>query len=150
MKAVVQRVSHAHVDIDGVTVGAIEKGFLVLLGVWSGDSEEDCRQLAEKVGNLRVFEDENGKLNKALADVQGAVLVVPNFTIAGDCRKGNRPSFIKAERPERAVPLVELFKQTLAERGIPVQSGVFGADMQVSLVNDGPITLIVEKGDNSF
>ena len=82
--------------------------------------------------------------------MQGAVLVVPNFTIAGDCRKGNRPSFIKAERPERAVPLFELFKQTLAERGIPVQSGVFGADMQVSLVNDGPITLIVEKGDNSF
>ena len=150
MKAVVQRVSHAHVDIDGVTVGAIEKGFLVLLGVWSGDSEEGCRQLAEKVGNLRVFEDENGKLNKALADVQGAGLVVPNFTIAGDCRKGNRPSFIKAERPERAVPLFELFKQTLAERGIPVQSGVFGADMKVSLVNDGPITLIVEKGDNSF
>ena len=107
-------------------------------------------ELAEKVGNLRVFEDENGKLNKALSEVGGAVLVVPNFTIAGDCRKGNRPSFIKAERPERAIPLFELFKQTLKDRGIPVQSGVFGADMKVSLLNDGPITLIVEKGDNSF
>ena len=150
MKAVVQRVANASVTIDGATVGAIEKGFLVLLGVWSGDSEEDCRQLAEKVGNLRVFEDENGKLNKALSEVGGAVLVVPNFTIAGDCRKGNRPALINAERPERAIPLFQLFKQTLKDRGIPVQSGVFGADMKVSLLNDGPITLIVEKGDNSF
>jgi len=150
MKAVVQRVSEAAVRIDGETVGAIEKGFLVLLGVWSGDSEEDCRWLADKVAQLRVFEDENGKLNKALADVGGSVLVVPNFTIAGDCRKGNRPSFIRAERPERAVPLFELFKETLKGRGLQVESGVFGADMKVSLVNDGPITLIVEKGDNSF
>ena len=150
MKAVVQRVSQAEVAIDGVTVGAIGRGFLVLLGVWSGDSDENCRQLAEKISNLRVFEDEAGKLNKSLKDIGGNLLVVPNFTIAGDCRKGNRPSFIKAERPERATYLFELFKDTLRGLGFPVESGVFGADMKVSLINDGPITLIVEKGDNSF
>ena len=150
MRALIQRVTSASVSTEGEKSRSIEQGFCILLGVGPEDTEEVAEKLWAKILKLRIFEDENGKLNKALADVQGAVLVVPNFTIAGDCRKGNRPSFIKAERPERAVPLFELFKQTLAERGIPVQSGVFGADMQVSLVNDGPITLIVEKGDNSF
>jgi len=149
MKAVVQRVSSACVTVDGVCIGQIALGFLVLLGVWQGDTEEDCRWLAEKVASLRVFDDSEGKLNLALADVGGEVLVVPNFTIAGDCRKGARPAFIRAERPERAIPLFELFKQTLREKGLRVESGEFGAYMQVSLTNDGPITLIVEKGENA-
>ncbi len=150
MKAVVQRVSRAVCRIDGEVSGEIERGFLVLLGVWQGDTEEDCIKLAEKIAGLRIFEDEGGKMNLSLSQVEGGVLVVPNFTIAGNSEKGNRPSFIAAERPECAIPLFELFKKTIADKGIPVASGVFGADMKVELVNDGPVTLIVEKGENSF
>ncbi|HWQ52001.1 MAG TPA: D-aminoacyl-tRNA deacylase [Terriglobales bacterium] len=150
MKAVVQRVSRAVCRIDGEVAGEVGRGFLVLLGVWAGDTDEDCRWVADKVAGLRVFEDEAGKLNLALSDVGGGVLVVPNFTIAGNCTKGMRPSFIAAERPERAIPLFELFKETLRAHGLPVASGVFGADMKVELVNDGPVTLIVERGENKF
>ena len=148
MKAVVQRVSSASVKVEGQPNGEIGTGFVVLLGVWQGDTEADCKWLAEKIASLRVFTDENDKLNLSLADVGGAVLVVPNFTIAGDCRKGARPSFIKAERPDAAIPLFELFKQTLRDKGLRVESGEFGTYMEVSLVNDGPITLLVEHGAN--
>ena len=123
---------------------------MVLFCIWQDDTEENCRWVADKIASLRVFGDEQDKLNLALADVGGAVLVVPNFTLAGDCRKGARPSFIKAERPERAIPLFESFKRHLREKGLQVESGAFGAYMEVALVNDGPITLIVEKGDNAF
>ena len=150
MKAVVQRVSSAACRVDGQVTGEIGRGFLVLLGVWAGDTDDDCRWLADKVAGLRIFEDDADKLNLSLSDVDGAVLVVPNFTIAGNCAKGNRPSFIAAERPQRATELFELFKDTLKARGLPVASGIFGADMKVELVNDGPITLIVEKGENKF
>ncbi len=150
MKAVVQRVSRASCRVDGEVTGEIGRGFLVLLGVWAGDTDDDCRWLAEKVAGLRVFEDAAGKLNLSLPEVSGAVLAVSNFTIAGNCTKGNRPSFIAAERPERANELFELFKETLRARGLPVQSGIFGADMKVELVNDGPVTLIVERGENKF
>lgn len=150
MKAVIQRVSRASCRVDGAVTGEVGCGFLVLLGVWVGDTDEDCRWVADKVAGLRVFEDDGGKLNLALADVGGGVLVVPNFTIAGNCTKGNRPSFIAAERPERATELFELFKNTLRAHGLPVASGIFGADMKVELINDGPVTLIVERGENRF
>ncbi len=145
MRAVVQRVLNASVTIDGEVVSKIERGFLVLLGVSVGDTVEDCDFVAKKIAGLRVFEDENGKMNESLEQAGGAVLVVPNFTIEGDCKKGNRPSFIKAARPEEAIPLFERFKEVIRECGIEVGSGVFGADMKVALINDGPVTLIVDS-----
>lgn len=144
MRVVLQRVSRAGVSVDGVTVGAIERGFLALVGVGRDDPDEHAGKLAEKVTGLRVFADEAGKMNLALADVGGAVLVVSQFTLYGDTRKGRRPSFTGAEEPERAAALVEAFAAGVESRGIPVARGVFGADMQVELCNDGPVTLILD------
>lgn len=144
MKAVVQRVSEASVTVDERLVGQIGKGFMILLGVEVGDSDKDARWLAEKVAGLRVFEDEAGKMNLALADVGGAALVVSQFTLLGDCKKGRRPSFIKAAPPEEANRLYQLFSQVLRELGLLVENGQFQASMQVRLCNDGPVTLIVE------
>jgi D-tyrosyl-tRNA(Tyr) deacylase len=146
MRAVIQRVSRAAVTVAGRVVGRIDRGLLVLLGVTHGDTAEDARWLAEKVAGLRIFEDEQGKMNRDLADVGGAMLVVSQFTLYGDCRKGRRPSFTAAAPPEQAVPLYEAFVRAVRELGIAVQTGEFGATMQVELVNDGPVTLIVERG----
>lgn len=141
MRAVVQRVSQASVTVDGQTVSAIERGFLILLGVTHSDGEAEARYLAHKIAGLRVFEDSDGKLNLGLAAVAGKALVVSQFTLYGDVRKGRRPSFTDAARPEQAVQLYQRFCQLLAEQGITVQQGVFQAHMAVALVNDGPVTL---------
>ena len=145
MRAVIQRVSSAQVDIDGQTVGKIDKGFLVLLGVGSGDGEKQAGVLASKIAGLRVFTDENDKMNLSLESVGGSVLVISNYTLYGDCSHGKRPSFFEAARPETAQPLYEYFCAELLKNGVKaVEKGVFGADMKVSLVNDGPVTLILD------
>ena len=144
MKAVVTRVKEASVTIEGQTVGQISRGFLILLGITHDDTPESCRKLAEKVLGLRVFADENDKMNLGLADVGGSVLVVSQFTLYGDCSHGRRPSFIGAARPEQAVPLYEQFLGECERLGFPPQHGQFGAHMQVASVNDGPVTLIVD------
>ena len=144
MRAVVQRVSEAAVRVEGEVAGAIGPGLMVLLGVGRGDAEKDADDLADKVVHLRVFPDEAGKMNRSVAEAGGAVLVVPQFTLYGDCRKGRRPSFVGAAPPEVAVPLYEAFVNAVKALGVPVATGRFGADMQVELVNDGPVTLVVE------
>lgn len=141
MRAVVQRVSAASVTVAGAVVGEIGVGFLVLLGITHADDTADAALLARKVAGLRVFEDDGGKMNLSLADVGGAVLAVSQFTLYGDVRKGRRPSFTGAARPEQAEPLYRYFCQMLAAEGIAVEEGVFQAHMAVSLVNDGPVTL---------
>lgn len=145
MRAVVQRVSRASVTIDGVVVGAIERGLLVLLGVGHDDGPADVEYLAEKVAGLRIFEDDAGKMNLALADVGGAMLVVSQFTLWGDCRKGKRPSFTDAAPPEKAVPLYEAFVAAVGRLGIPTATGKFREFMRVELVNEGPVTLLVDS-----
>ncbi len=144
MRAVLTRVRSASVTIDGQIVGQIGKGFLILLGVGPEDNEEKCRYLAEKALGLRVFEDENGKMNLGLSDVGGQVLVVSQFTLYGNCRKGRRPSFTEAADPELGNRLYEKFLSDCASLGYEPQHGVFGADMQVASVNDGPVTLILD------
>lgn len=147
MRAVLQRVSRASVVIDGETVGSIGGGLLVLLGVAPADTAAEAQWLAEKVAGLRVFNDEAGKMNRDVADVGGALLVVSQFTLYGNCRKGRRPSFIGSASPEIAIPLYEAFINALRGLGLPVQTGRFGAMMQVELVNDGPVTLILDTAD---
>ena len=147
MKAVVTRVKEASVTIEGEVVGKIDRGFLILLGITHDDTPESCKKLAEKVLGLRVFTDENDKMNLGLADVGGSVLVVSQFTLYGDCSHGRRPSFIGAARPEQAVPLYEQFLSECERLGFPPQHGRFGAHMQVASVNDGPVTLIVDTKD---
>ncbi len=147
MKAVVTRVSRASVTIDGNVNGQIDQGFLILLGIAPEDTPEKCRKLAEKVLSLRVFQDENDKMNRSLTDVGGSVLVVSQFTLYGDCSHGRRPSFIGAAPPAVAIPLYEQFLQECQRLGFPPQHGEFGADMKVESVNDGPVTLIVDTGD---
>lgn len=145
MKLVVQRVSNAKVDVDNKTVGSIEKGFLVLLGVTHTDTKEIADYLVKKLCNLRVFEDENEKMNLSIKDVNGKLLIVSQFTLYADCTGGNRPSFINAAKPEFANELYEYFCDKCKETGIEVQKGIFGADMKVNLLNDGPVTIILEK-----
>lgn len=148
MKAILQRVSDARVDIENKTVGEIEKGFLILLGVENGDEQRDAEVLAAKISGLRIFTDENDKMNLSLADVGGSVLVISNFTLCADCSHGRRPSFIAAARPETAEPLYEYFCKKMTDNGISrVEKGVFGADMQVSLTNDGPVTIEINSKD---
>lgn len=144
MRAVLQRVSRSRVLIDGEVAGAIERGLLVLLGIAHADSPEQVAWLADKITGLRIFGDDAGKMNLSLLDVGGAVLVVSQFTLYGDTRKGRRPSFIDAAPPEIAIPLYESFLDAMRARGVPVACGRFGADMQVELVNDGPVTLILD------
>lgn len=144
MRAVVQRVKSAHVTINDKIVGEIDQGFMILLGIHEEDSQDDVEYLVKKIAKLRVFEDENGKLNLSIDAVGGSILSVSQFTLYADTKKGNRPSFIKAARPEIAVPLYETFNDGLSQQGIPVVTGEFGADMQISLVNDGPVTIIYD------
>ena len=144
MRAVLTRVKSASVEIDGTIVGQIGQGFLILLGVGPEDTEEKCRYLCEKALGLRVFEDENGKMNRSLEDVGGQVLVVSQFTLYGNCRKGRRPSFTDAADPELGNRLYEKFLSVCEELGYPPQHGQFGADMKVASINDGPVTLILD------
>jgi D-aminoacyl-tRNA deacylase len=145
MRVVLQRVTKASVTIGGRVAGAIGRGFCLLVGFTHGDTGEQVDWMAEKVAGLRLFSDAEGKMNLGLSDVQGALLVISQFTLYGDTAKGRRPSFIEAARPETAIPLYERFLAALRERGLVVASGEFGADMQVEIHNDGPVTLILER-----
>ena len=145
MKALIQRVKKASVTIDGELYSSIDKGLLVFLGVQKGDSEGNADKLAEKLINLRIFEDENEKMNLSLKDIQGEMLVVSQFTLCGDCKKGTRPCFDKAELPQRANELYEYFVANVKKTCIPCKTGKFAAMMDVSLINDGPVTFMIEK-----
>jgi len=144
MKIVIQRVSEASVEVDGKICGEIGKGYLVLLGVGDGDTEAGCIRLADKLINLRIFSDENDKINLSLKDVNGQLLIVSQFTLYADCRKGNRPNFTQVAKPDTAKALYEFFIE-YCKKSVPVvQSGIFGADMKVRLLNDGPFTVVIE------
>lgn len=145
MRAVFQRVQESRVEVDGQVVGAIGAGATVLLGVGVGDAEEDASWMADKVANLRVFEDDEGKMNRCLLDVGGAVLAISQFTLYGDCRKGRRPGFSDAAPPERARQLYARFCERLREIGLSVQEGIFQAEMKVFILNDGPVTLLLDS-----
>ena len=147
MRACVQRVSQASVTVSGEVVDSIERGLVVLLGVAEGDDAKDAEYLAEKICGLRVFEDADGKMNLALADVGGRMLAISQFTLLGDCRRGRRPSFTDAARPEVAIPLYEAFLAVARARGVEVATGRFGQQMEVALVNDGPVTLLLDSRD---
>ncbi|MCR5708605.1 MAG: D-tyrosyl-tRNA(Tyr) deacylase [Ruminococcus sp.] len=144
MRIVLQRVTSASVTVDGRVTGRIGTGYLVLLGVGQGDTEDDCRRLADKLINLRIFSDENGKINLSLSDVGGELLIVSQFTLYADCRKGNRPNFIQAGKPDEAERLYNYFADYCRSKGKHVETGIFGADMKVELVNDGPFTIVLE------
>ncbi len=144
MKIVVQRVEHASVAVDGSVCGRINKGYLVLLGIAEQDTEADCERLAAKLINLRIFADENGKTNLSLKDVGGELLIISQFTLCADCRKGNRPNFLLAKKPDEANRLYEYFAELCRREIAVVQTGIFGADMKVDLLNDGPFTIILE------
>ena len=145
MKLVIQRVKNAKVEVEGKVTGKIEQGFLVLLGVTHDDTKEKADYLVKKLCNLRVFEDENGKMNLDIKKINGKLLIVSQFTLYANCKDGNRPSFIEAAKPEIANELYEYFCKKCQEKEIEVQTGIFGADMQVSLTNDGPVTIIIEN-----
>lgn len=147
MRVLLQRVSSASVRVEGATTGAIEGGLLLLVGVGPGDGREEAQRLADKVATLRIFSDDAGKFNRSLLDVGGAALVVSQFTLYADTRKGRRPSFIDAAPPEQAAPLVDIFAAALQAHGIRVERGVFGAHMRVTLVNDGPVTIMLESAE---
>ena len=147
MKAVLTRVASASVTIDGVVRGEIGKGFLILLGVGPDDTPETCRKLAEKALGLRIFRDAQEKMNLSLNDVGGGVLVISQFTLYGDCKKGRRPSFVNAAPPDKAIPLYEQFLDECRARGFEPQHGEFGAHMEVASVNDGPVTLVLDTAD---
>lgn len=145
MRLIVQRVSQAAVSVDDVVVGQIQHGFMVLVGITHDDDETTAKWLAHKLVNMRIFSDQDDKMNLSLQDVGGEVLAISQFTLYGDASKGNRPSFINAARPEYAEPLYEYFMSEVASLGVKVEKGIFGADMQVSLINDGPVTIILER-----
>ena len=145
MRIVLQRVKYASVKVDGELCGKTDGGYMLLFGAGHGDTEEICRKLADKTANLRIFSDENDKINLSLADVGGTILVVPQFTLYADCRKGNRPNFIQAAKPDEANRLYEYFVEYLRSKGFQVETGSFGADMKVELLNDGPFTLILDS-----
>lgn len=148
MKAVIQRVTHASVKVNGETVGSCGQGFLILLGVMTGDDEKEADKLVNKTVNLRIFEDENGKMNLSSLDIGGEMLVVSQFTLCADCTHGRRPSFTPSAPPDEANRLYEYFVRRLEENGIShVETGVFGADMKVELLNDGPVTIILDSSE---
>ena len=149
MKIVIQRVSEASVKANNEITGEISKGLLLLVGVEEEDSQEDADWLAKKVLDLRIFSDEEGKMNLSVKDVNGGILCVSQFTLLADYKKGNRPSFIKAARPEKAVPLFEYFKDLIKKSGLKTKSGIFGADMKVFLLNDGPVTIVMDSKTKS-
>ncbi len=150
MRAVVQRVKEAKVEVEGRTVGEIGPGFLVLLGVGEDDSEKDCEYLANKVAHLRIFSDDQGLMNLSLSEIEGGVLVVSQFTLWGDCRRGRRPSFTRAARPEKARALYQHFVEILRGKGLRIATGEFQEMMDVHLVNDGPVTLILESAKTFY
>lgn len=147
MRAVIQRVKKASVSVTEEVLGEINQGFVILLGIHESDQMADVEYLVRKISKLRVFEDEAGKMNQDLAAVSGSILSISQFTLYADTKKGNRPSFVKAARPEVAIPLYEAFNEQLQALGIPVATGEFGADMAVSLINDGPVTIIIDTLD---
>lgn len=145
MKVVVQRVSEAHVKVDDEIVGKIGIGFMLLIGINENDEKTDADWITQKILNLRIFGDENDKLNLSVKDVEGEILCISQFTLIADYKKGNRPSFIKAAKPDKAIPLFEYFKTELSKSGLKIESGIFGADMKVSLINDGPVTIVIDS-----
>lgn len=145
LRAVVQRVKCASVKVDDKTIGSIGHGILLLLGIEDSDEDKDLEYMSDKVPNLRIFEDENGKMNKSLLDVEGSILVVSQFTLLGDARKGRRPSFIAAAQPDKAIRMYEKYLANMKEKGIFTQAGEFGADMKVELINDGPVTILLDS-----
>ena len=145
MKAVIQRVSEANVKVDGNIVGEISKGLLLLIGIDEEDEKNDAHWLVQKILSLRIFGDEGGKLNRSVMDISGGILCISQFTLIADYKKGNRPSFIKAAKPEKAIPLFEYFKTEISKSGLKTESGIFGADMKVSLLNDGPVTIVMDS-----
>ncbi len=145
MKAVIQRVSEASVKVEGNIVGEINTGFMLLIGIDENDEKTDADWLVQKILNLRIFGDENDKLNLSIKDINGEILCISQFTLIADYKKGNRPSFIKAAKPEKAIPLFEYFKEELSKSNLRIESGIFGADMKVSLTNDGPVTIVMDS-----
>lgn len=145
MKAVIQRVSEASVKVDGKIVGEIKKGLMLLIGIHEQDEKTDADWLIQKILNLRIFGDENEKLNLSIKDISGEILCISQFTLITDYKKGNRPSFIKAAKPDKAIPLFDYFKEEIAKSALKTESGIFGADMKVSLINDGPVTIVMDS-----
>ena len=149
MRVVAQRVSKAQVSIEGNVVGKIDKGLLIFLGITHRDNEKDAKWLVNKISGLRIFSDEDGKMNKSIEDIEGEILLISQFTLYGDARKGRRPSFIDAAKPDIAVPLYNKFIELIREKNLKVSTGEFGADMKVELLNDGPVTMIIESPEQS-
>ena len=147
MKLVIQRVSEASCTVDGTVTGSIGKGFMVLCGFGTDDNGQIAKRMAEKLSKLRIFEDEEGKINRSLYDVGGSILSISQFTLLADCRKGNRPSFTDALKGEEAKHLYDYFNECLRDLGLPVEEGIFGADMKISLINDGPVTIVLDSKD---
>lgn len=145
MKTVIQRVSEASVKVDGEIVGKISDGLLLLIGIDEEDEKTDADWLVQKILNLRIFGDKDGKLNLSVLDIAGEILCISQFTLIADYKKGNRPSFIKAAKPDKAIPLFEYFKTEIAKSNLKIESGIFGADMKVSLLNDGPVTIVMDS-----
>ncbi|MCG7281839.1 D-aminoacyl-tRNA deacylase [Chryseobacterium taklimakanense] len=145
MRVVIQRVSASSVKVDDRTVGEIAAGFMLLIGIDEEDETADADWLVQKILNLRVFGDEEGKMNRSITDIKGEILCISQFTLIADYKKGNRPSFIKAAKPDKAIPLFEYFKNEISKSGLKTESGIFGADMKVSLVNDGPVTILMDS-----
>ena len=145
MRIVLQRVKEAKVEVEGKTVGQIQKGYMLLVGITHDDTQEDAAKLADKIAHLRIFEDADGKMNHSIQDVEGSILSVSQFTLYGDTRKGRRPNFMNAAKPDYAKDLYDQFNVLLSQKGLHVETGVFGAMMDVSLINDGPVTLILEN-----
>jgi len=145
MKVVIQRVSESSVKVDGTIVGEIGKGLMLLVGIDESDSATDADWLVQKILNLRIFGDEADKLNLSVLDIKGEILCISQFTLIADYKKGNRPSFIKAAKPDKAIPLFDYFKKQISKSGLKTESGIFGADMKVSLINDGPVTIVMDS-----
>ncbi len=145
MKIVIQRVSEASVNVEGKTVGLIQNGLMLLIGIEENDTKTDADWLIQKILNLRIFGDEDGKLNLSIQDINGELLCISQFTLIADYKKGNRPSFIKAAKPNVAIPLFEYFKSEISKSGLKTESGIFGADMKVALINDGPVTIVMDS-----
>lgn len=145
MKIAIQRVSEANVKVDGKIVGEISNGLMLLVGIQEDDEKHDADWLVQKILNLRIFSDEDGKMNRSVVDISGEILCISQFTLIADYKKGNRPSFIKAAKPEKAIPLFDYFIEEISKSGLNIQQGIFGADMKVSLLNDGPVTIVMDS-----
>ena len=145
MRVVIQRVTEANVKVEGEIVGEVEQGLMLLVGIQEEDTKTDVDWLVQKILNLRIFGDEEGKLNLSVQDIKGEILCISQFTLIADYKKGNRPSFIKAAKPDQAIPLFEYFKAEISKSGLKTEAGIFGADMKVSLLNDGPVTILMDS-----